>query len=153
MLVCHPFSHRTITSLQLASHFRIPLNYTSRNVTPIMLAFLGVLPLLLATSATPIQKRDDSFYVTNSVIESGRDGSQCLIATKAEVGAPVTTGPCQGTPTDLLYWNLNEEGSGSLILTSTANSGSPLALDAGSSPENFGSVKLWTSYPGLYQQT
>ena len=27
------------------------------------------------------------------------------------------------------------------------------ALDAGSDPENFGKVKLWTSYPTLYQQT
>jgi len=27
------------------------------------------------------------------------------------------------------------------------------ALDAGSDPENFGKLKLWTSYPGLTQQT
>ncbi|ORX35169.1 hypothetical protein BD324DRAFT_121509 [Kockovaella imperatae] len=111
-----------------------------------MLALLALLPLLVSVSATPIQKR-----YNRALIVSGRDGKCLVAAPKTGSGSPVTSEDCANTQGGK-YWNINP-GSGSIILSGTESLPEPLALDAGSTPGNFGSLKVWTSYPGLYQQT
>ena len=103
-------------------------------------SLVALLPLLALAAASPIEKRYNGVFIV-----SGRDG-KCLTAqTRNGAGEPVYTQDCNtaGTAT----WDINP-GSGSVILH-----GSNLALDAGSNPGNNGGLKLWTSYPGLYQQT
>ncbi|KAK8847669.1 hypothetical protein IAR55_005528 [Kwoniella newhampshirensis] len=60
-----------------------------------------------------------------------------------ENGTPVGTVDCSYART----WDINP-GSGSVIL-----SGTNFALDAGTGWENNERVKVWQSYPGLFQQT
>jgi hypothetical protein len=98
----------------------------------------AVLPLLLSVSAGPISKR-----FTRAYIVSGRDGKCLSTIPRNGVGAPVTTVDCASA----VQWDINP-GSGSVIV-----SGTSLALDAGTNPGNNGLLKIWTSYPGLYQQT
>ncbi|WWC69835.1 uncharacterized protein I206_103778 [Kwoniella pini CBS 10737] len=107
-----------------------------------MLASLALIavPLLALVNASPVEKR-----FTSAKIVSGRDGL-CLGVTKAGVGSPVVSVACSNA-NYLTNWDINP-GSGSVIL-----SGTGLALDAGSTPGNNGALKVWTSYPGLYQQT
>ena len=105
-----------------------------------MLALLAMLPLLLSASATPIHKR-----FTGAQIVSGRDGKCLAAAPKTGSGSPVSTVDCNSNYA--LLWDINP-GSGSVVLT-----GTQLALDAGSNPGNNGALKVWQSYPGLYQQT
>jgi hypothetical protein len=52
--------------------------------------------------------------------------------------------PCEHA----LAWDISP-GSGSVVLT--ANKG--FALDAGSEPGDNGGLTIWSSSPGLYQQT
>jgi hypothetical protein len=108
-----------------------------------LFSLTALLPLLAwagTAAAKPVEKRYTGVYIV-----SGRNG-QCLTSTPANGnGAPVTTQDCNNPST--ITWDINP-GSGSVLV-----SGSGLALDAGSSPSNNGGVKLWTSYPGLYQQT
>ena len=106
-----------------------------------MLAVLALLPLLGLVSASPIQKR-----YTRATIVSGRNGLCLVAAPKTGVGSAVYTEDCS-TTVAAKYWDINP-GSGSVVL-----SGTNLALDAGSNPGNSGLLKVWTSYPGLYQQT
>lgn len=105
-----------------------------------MLALLALLPLLLTAEAAPTKR------FNRVQIVSGRDGKCLGAATKPYVGAPVASVDCVNTGY-ATYWDINP-GSGSVIL-----SGTDLALDAGSTPGNNGALKVWTSYPGLYQQT
>lgn len=103
---------------------------------------LAALPLLaLTAAASPITKR-----YTGVQIVSGRNGNCLVAAPKTGVGSAVYTEPC-GSSVAAQLWDINP-GSGSVLLTQ-----SNLALDAGSNPGNFGALKVWTSYPGLYQQT
>ncbi|WVW84306.1 hypothetical protein I302_106340 [Kwoniella bestiolae CBS 10118] len=101
---------------------------------------LVILPLLALISASPVRR------YTSAQIVSGRDG-QCLgVLSPPGVGSPVVSVSCAGT-NYFTRWDINP-GSGSVIL-----SGTGLALDAGSNPGNNGALKVWTSYPTLYQQT
>lgn len=105
-----------------------------------MLALLAFLPLLVLAAAapSPIQKR-----FTNAYIVSGRTGRCLSTNPQGGVGAPVNLVDCS----QATKWDINP-GSGSVIL-----SGTNFALDAGVNPSNFGRLKVWTSYPGLFQQT
>ncbi|ORX38189.1 hypothetical protein BD324DRAFT_578166 [Kockovaella imperatae] len=92
-----------------------------------------------------VYARDDSQPVT---ISSGRDGL-CLSlpqgdSTPAGNGVPVISMDCDQAS----GWYI-DRGSGSVLLAADPT----YALDAGQWPGNFGSLKIWTSYPGLYQQT
>ncbi len=103
---------------------------------------LSLLSLLGLTQGGPISKR-----ATKQYIYAGRDGL-CLSlgggsGTIPYNGAPVISLPCAGAS----VWDISP-GSGSVIL-----SGTNFALDAGSNPGDHGSLKVWQSYPGLYQQT
>jgi len=100
-----------------------------------------LLPLLV--SASPLSKRYHGV-----LIQSQRD-NQCLspdaISAKyVSDGTPVISMSCDHA----LAWDISP-GSGSVVLH--GNNG--FALDAGSQPGNNGGLKVWTSYPGLYQQT
>lgn len=101
-----------------------------------MLALYALLPLLGFTLAAPLEKRWDRVRIV-----SGRDGKCLTAAPKTGVGSPVYTADCNSA----LLWSISP-GSGSVTLGS-------LALDAGDNPQNGGQLKVWTSYPGLYQQT
>lgn len=103
---------------------------------------LAVLPML--ASASPIEKRYTGVHIV-----SGRDGKCLAAAPKTGVGSVVVSVDCADTnyPKN---WDINP-GSGSVILSGTSNP--VLALDAGSNPGNNGALKVWQSYPGLYQQT
>ena len=124
-----------------------------------MLALLALLPVLVA--AGPIRKRD-----SNQLVYAGRDGkcisvqggAAAVAAGQVTDGTPVVSVDCSGASA----WDINR-GSGSLIV-----SGTKYALDAGTTPGNNGALKVsplllplrvadryqvWTSYPGLYQQT
>ncbi|KAK6903420.1 hypothetical protein I203_106923 [Kwoniella mangroviensis CBS 8507] len=94
---------------------------------------------LISASPTPIQKR-----YTGVKIQSYRDG-YCLLPYGPHQynGVQVKTTQCQYAP----RWDINP-GSGSVIL-----SGTNFALDAGTGTENGEIVKIWESYPGLFQQT
>jgi hypothetical protein len=96
---------------------------------------LALLPTLLAL---PHQQRS-----TGVTIAAGRDGLCLSVVGTPGVGTPVGSVACNTAS----KWDINP-GSGSVILT-----GTNFALDAGSSPGNNGALKIWTSYPGLYQQT
>ncbi|WRT68135.1 uncharacterized protein IL334_005110 [Kwoniella shivajii] len=107
-----------------------------------MLASLALvlLPLLGLTAAAPTKRYNGVQIV------SGRDGKCLGAAPKTGSGSAVTSVACTGTSYATL-WDINP-GSGSVVLH-----GTNLALDAGSTPGNNGALKVWTSYPGLYQQT
>ncbi|WWC62264.1 uncharacterized protein I303_104860 [Kwoniella dejecticola CBS 10117] len=102
---------------------------------------LIVLPLLALVDASPVNKR-----FTSAKIVSGRDGKCLGVQSPPGVGSAVVSVSCAGT-NYFTNWDINP-GSGSVIL-----SGTGLALDAGTNPGNNGALKVWTSYPGLYQQT
>lgn len=106
--------------------------------TSASVALFSLLPLLSA-SPLPPQKR-----FTGATIKSYRTGT-CLTLNGASPsdGALLGTGDCS-TATK---WDINP-GSGSVIV-----SGTNFALDAGIGPKNFVQAKVWTSYPGLEQQT
>jgi hypothetical protein len=105
------------------------------------IALLALLPTLLALPTTSTKR-------ANSVqISAGRDGLCLSIqggnGAQYYAGLPVVSLPCGQAS----YWDISP-GSGSVILSNT-----DFALDAGSTPGNNGGLKIWTSYPGLYQQT
>ncbi|KAK8844827.1 hypothetical protein IAR55_006677 [Kwoniella newhampshirensis] len=104
---------------------------------------VSLLPFLLASvaaSPTPIISK----RYTGVKIQSYRDG-KCLNPISSQVGdgTLVVTIDCGNAAT----WDINP-GSGSVILH-----GVGLALDAGTGADNNEIVKLWTSYPTLFQQT
>ncbi|WVN87628.1 uncharacterized protein L203_102811 [Cryptococcus depauperatus CBS 7841] len=103
-----------------------------------MLLF-SILPFLALAAASPIQKRFNGVK-----IQAGRNG-KCLSPVSANYanGVQVTTVGCDQAH----RWDINP-GSGSVILT-----GTNFALDAGTGADNNEIVKLWQSYPGLFQQT
>ncbi|WWD16291.1 hypothetical protein CI109_100717 [Kwoniella shandongensis] len=110
---------------------------------------LALLPLLAYAAPAPLAKR-----ATNQLIYAGRD-NLCLSletgsqgnngASNLSNGLAVVSKPCD----QATVWDINS-GSGSIFVS---NSDSAYALDAGENPGNFGSLKIWQSYPGLYQQT
>ncbi|KGB75524.1 hypothetical protein I307_00799 [Cryptococcus deuterogattii 99/473] len=104
-----------------------------------MLFFPILLPLLALVSATPFTKR-----YSGAKIQSYRDG-KCLSPNSNDYsnGVQVVTVNCDQAKT----WDINP-GSGSVILH-----GTNFALDAGTGADNNEIVKIWTSYPGLFQQT
>jgi hypothetical protein len=106
-----------------------------------MLALLSLLPLFLTANAATVARRD-----TNVRIQSGRDG-KCLDLPQFFhfSGTPVISASCDQAAT----WSI-DHGSGSIILSGFDGS---FALDAGSNPHDNGALKVWQSYPGLYQQT
>lgn len=105
---------------------------------------LTILPLVVVTLASPtINLRANTRRYTGAYIVSARTG-QCLSSIPRNgVGAPVFLNDCSNT----VRWDINP-GLGSVIV-----SGTDLALDAGVSPGDGQALKIWTSYPGLYQQT
>lgn len=106
-----------------------------------MLALVKLLPFVVLASATPLAKRYAGVQIVSDV-----DG-KCLAATpKTGSGSAVTTVNCGQTNFPEI-WDISP-GSGSVTLH-----GTNLALDAGLSPTDHGLLKVWTSYPGLYQQT
>ncbi|KAK1921148.1 ricin B lectin domain-containing protein [Papiliotrema laurentii] len=110
-----------------------------------MLALLALLPLLAFpafASPTPLSKR-----YTNVRIRSNRSGLCLSAAPKTGVGSQVTVTSCDDFWAHT--WTINP-GSGSVLL---GDGSSGLALDAGTNPADGGKLKVWTSYPGLYQQT
>jgi hypothetical protein len=104
-------------------------------------ALLALLPTLLAH---PFKR------ATGQTISAGRDnlclsvegGSAAISSLSA--GVKVVSLPCEQAST----WDISS-GSGSVVVS--GNSG--FALDAGSDPGNNGGLKVWNSYPGLFQQT
>jgi len=107
-----------------------------------LFSLVALVPLLGATltSAKPVEKRYTGVYIV-----SGRNG-QCLHSVpRSGSGYPITTQDCNFAST--IRWDINP-GSGSVLV-----SGTNYAMDAGSNPGNNGGVKIWQSYPGLYQQT
>ncbi|ODN74516.1 hypothetical protein L202_06892 [Cryptococcus amylolentus CBS 6039] len=114
-------------------------------------SILSFLALTSLTSASPLpnEPRGLAKRATNMRIKSYRDGT-CLTGAggKWGIGTAITTGLCSEAPT----WTINNNGSGSIILE-PSNTTPQLALDAGTGTDNNEGVKLWTSYPGLFQQT
>ncbi|KAK4688940.1 hypothetical protein P7C73_g1169, partial [Tremellales sp. Uapishka_1] len=105
---------------------------------------LVVLSVLAFASATPIAKR-----ASGHLIQSYRTG-RCLSPASGKSGLSATADGTVLTTVDCgsaVLWDISP-GSGSVIV-----SGTSLALDAGVDPHDFVSAKLWTSYPGLTQQT
>ena len=107
----------------------------------LVLAMYSLLALMpFAVLAKPVEKRYSGVYIV-----AGRNG-QCLHTDSSRgSGAVIVTRDCNSAGTT--RWDINP-GSGSVVV-----SGTSFALDAGSSPGNNGGVKIWQSYPGLYQQT
>ena len=102
----------------------------------------ALLPALALAAPTSLDKRFNSVY-----IRAGRDGKCLSLGVTTPVpsnGVEIFTEPCNVAS----LWNINE-GSGSILLASNPN----FALDAGTNPQNNGGLKLWQSYPGLFQQT
>ena len=102
----------------------------------------ALLPALALAMPSPLGKR-----FTSRTIRSGRDGKCLSLSVTAPFpsnGAEVFTEPCSAAS----LWDI-DEGSGSILLA--AHTG--FALDAGSNPQNNGGLKVWQSYPGLFQQT
>ncbi|ODN73686.1 hypothetical protein L202_07232 [Cryptococcus amylolentus CBS 6039] len=104
-----------------------------------MLAIFALLPLLALASASPIQKRYSGVKIKSGL------GDHCLtpLFGQFQEGTPITTAGCADAKT----WDINP-GSGSVLLH-----GTEFAMDAGTGTDNHEIVKLWTSYPGLFQQT
>lgn len=103
-----------------------------------------LLPLLAGISASPINKR-----ATGQLISAGRDGL-CLSVqggSGAALGAGLAVESIACDQASL--WDISP-GSGSVLVS---GSNGAFALDAGSNPGNNQALKIWTSYPGLYQQT
>ncbi|EIW71520.1 hypothetical protein TREMEDRAFT_27944 [Tremella mesenterica DSM 1558] len=101
----------------------------------------GILPLL--TDASPVYKR-----YTSQRIQSVSQKGQCLSPVgwpnvTLSNGVQVGSVDCDQAP----GWDISP-GSGSVIL-----SGTNYALDAGTGKDNNEIVKIWQSYPGLFQQT
>ncbi|KAK8847670.1 hypothetical protein IAR55_005529 [Kwoniella newhampshirensis] len=113
--------------------------------TSIVSLLIIALFVLLTTSAAPTSNTNILVKrYTGVKIQSYRDGL-CLRPTGVRWGDGTQV---LSTTCDMgALWDINP-GSGSLVL-----SGTTLALDAGTGTENKEIVKLWTSYPGLYQQT
>lgn len=117
---------------------------------------------LLPVTPVNLTTRDLEKRYTGVKIQANRDG-QCLhVFARGGIynGIPVTSVDC----TVAVTWNISP-GSGSVILAQHAPD---FALDAGTNPTNGGKLKvsallrrtaggadaqLWTSYPGLPQQT
>ncbi|WVF69500.1 hypothetical protein IAT40_004277 [Kwoniella sp. CBS 6097] len=110
--------------------------------TALMTCFLAALSLTSA-SPTPTRTHLDKRY-DGVRIQSYRDGT-CLTPYGPRLydGIQVRTTQCQYAP----RWDISP-GSGSVILHDTG-----YALDAGTGRDNNEIVKMWTSYPGLFQQT
>jgi opacity protein-like surface antigen len=101
-------------------------------------ALVALLPGL--ASASPVQKR-----ATNQLIKSYRTGTCLTLQGGVQIidGSALKVGDCNtATRWDISY------GSGSVTV-----SGMNFALDAGVNPHNNVPAKVWTSYPGLSQQT
>jgi hypothetical protein len=126
-------------SLGNPPYFILPLTHL------IMLSLC--LPLLLLPSllAQPT-KRSPS-----QLIYAGRDnlclsiqgGSAALSSLNA--GTSVVSLPCDQANT----WDIYPGGSSSIFVSGHVG----FVLDAGSNPGNNGGLKVWTSYPGLFQQS
>lgn len=119
-----------------------PHPYTT---TVIMLALslslLGLLPALAL--AGPIQKR-----YSGVLIQANRDGMCLSVSGNQHAAYTDGSGVYSVDCSQATTWDLNP-GSGSIL----AHNVPQFALDAGSNPGNNGALKIWTSYPGLYQQT
>ena len=111
-----------------------------------MVAFIALLALLPALAVGHPARR-----ATGQLIQSNRSGG-CLsvaggraavAAGQVTDGTAVVNMACQQAS----MWDISP-GSGSVVV-----SGTKYALDAGIDPHNFVAMKVWTSYPGLTQQT
>lgn len=107
----------------------------------LLLPALCALALGASARPAPLTKRYQGVWIV-----SGRDGKCLAAAPKTGYGSEVNTVDCAETAWVTL-WDI-DEGSGSVLLH-----GTELALDAGENPVDGGALKVWTSYPGLYQQT
>jgi hypothetical protein len=95
-----------------------------------MLALVTLLPFFIAASATPLAKRYSGVQIVSSI-----DGKCLAAAPKTGSGSAVTTVKC-GEGNFPHSWDI-QPGSGSITLH-----GSKLALDAGLSPADHGSLKV-----------
>lgn len=107
-------------------------------ISSALLAVVALLPSFAV--ASPMQKR-----YTNQVIKSYRTGTCLTLQGGVQIvdGSLLRVGDC-ATAT---RWDISP-GSGSVIV-----SGTNFALDAGTNPHNNVPAKVWTSFPGLTQQT
>jgi hypothetical protein len=105
------------------------------------LSLLGLLPALAL--AGPIQKR-----YSGVLIQANRDGMCLSVSGNQHAAYTDGSGVFSVDCSQATTWDLNP-GSGSIL----AHNVPQFALDAGSNPGNNGALKIWTSYPGLYQQT
>ncbi|WWC86610.1 uncharacterized protein L201_001487 [Kwoniella dendrophila CBS 6074] len=106
-----------------------------------MLSIILILAtFILSVTSSPLEKR-----YTGVRIQSYRDG-KCLspASTNFANDVQVISVNCS----QALRWNINP-GSGSIILQQNTN----FVLDAGTGTDNNEIVKLWQSYPTLFQQT
>ncbi|OCF33770.1 hypothetical protein I316_04482 [Kwoniella heveanensis BCC8398] len=119
--------------------------FFATSLTTILLALLSVSAPLISASPTPATKTHLSKRYTGVRIQSYRDGT-CLTPYGPRLydGIQVRTTQCQYAP----RWDISP-GSGSVLLHENNN----YALDAGTGRDNNEIVKMWTSYPGLFQQT
>ncbi|OXC64430.1 hypothetical protein AYX13_06175 [Cryptococcus neoformans] len=106
---------------------------------------VALLSIVSLAAASPLpEARSLHKRYTHVQIQSHRNG-ECLVpeGVKWGNGFQVITKPCE----QATWWDINP-GSGSILL-----SGTTMALDAGTGTENNEIVKIWESYPGLFQQT
>jgi hypothetical protein len=111
-----------------------------------LFALLAALPALSAPTPASggLHKR-----FTGVRIKSFRTG-ECLSTVGGREGIANVTDGTRVQSIDCRHatrWDINP-GSGSVLLT-----GTNFALDAGVNPANNVPAKVWTSYPGLTQQT
>ncbi|OWZ34691.1 hypothetical protein C356_05235 [Cryptococcus neoformans c45] len=107
-----------------------------------LVALLSIVSLAAASPLPEARSLHERYSLVQ--IQSHRNG-ECLVPEGAKWGNgfQVITKPCE----QAAWWDINP-GSGSILL-----SGSTMALDAGTGTENNEIVKIWESYPGLFQQT
>ncbi|RSH84048.1 hypothetical protein EHS25_005293 [Saitozyma podzolica] len=112
-------------------------------------ALVAILPALTLAKPVDLAQRNPSKRYTGVLIKANRDGLCISVngGTQKAVyadGTAVVSIPCSQATT----WDINP-GSGSVLVS--GHNG--FALDAGTNPTNNGPLKIWTSYPGLMQQT
>ncbi|WVQ64200.1 uncharacterized protein L199_002362 [Kwoniella botswanensis] len=100
-----------------------------------------VIYLLPSTLASPLTKRYSSVKIQS--YRSLKCLSPVALPAEWEDGTRVTTVNC----TSAVEWDINP-GSDSILI-----SGTNWALDAGTGDQDTAIIKIWQSYPGLFQQT
>ncbi|WWC86611.1 uncharacterized protein L201_001488 [Kwoniella dendrophila CBS 6074] len=110
-----------------------------------LLLLATISPLMFATPTPDINTHHLDKRYNGVKIQAFRNGL-CL----SPIGRALSNGVVVGAVecNQARTWNINP-GSGSVILTENPN----FALDAGTGSQNGEGVKIWQTYPGLFQQT